>query len=115
MKAIKLKALITEGSLKKKLPFLNPDKTGKEFIYIQFTIMSHGNRITLIPSTSKDLDNIATLDMSDHEMQINLLDKFLNGGNRLTNIEFIVDDSYKGAGFGYNVNLDKIAKKLKGF
>ena len=107
---INLKNLITEGSKKVTIPFRHVQKGGKEDDQkVDFSVHIHNHVITFLPKTSKDLDKINYLGHTKDDMSVLIK----NHVKRTSKVELVPDTYYPGAGYGFNINYDKIISQIK--
>ena len=101
---IKLKDLLAES--KTNIKFERGDS-------INFTVTSKGASVILIPD-SKGLDTIesikAGIGSGDKDKIFNQL--MIIRLERLTQVKFVPDTKYPGAGYAYEVDMDEIIKKI---
>ena len=98
---INLKSLLTENTKNVKISIKS--------VSVAFLIFIQGNTFVLLPKTSKDLDK---LDLVIHDDIADTLLKYLE---KQTKLNFKWSNSYNnyGAGYGFDLDLDKIMEKLK--
>ena len=107
---IKLKNLISE-SKKLKLNFRNVLPGGIDAsVDVEFSAIIVDDRFVFLPKTSKDLDKIDTLKLYKEDVAV-LIENRIN--SQFKEVEFKYDKSYQGAGYGFNIDLNKILNKLK--
>ena len=97
---IKLKSLLKEDSVK-----VNENKLKD----VEFNVFSKDFTIIFIPKTSKDLDIIDGAGLSDSEVQKSLVE-FCE--KKIRGFKFDRSISYRGAGYGIDLDMDSLVKKL---
>lgn len=98
---IKLKNLLKEESIKIDI---------KNIKDVNFGIHSNGITIIFIPKTSKDVDKLDELGFTQYQIQ-DILVEYCK--KKLRGFEFDRSISYKGAGFGVDLDMDSLIKKLR--
>ena len=101
---INLKQLITEGSKSVKIYFKVKESSTQNGA---FSVFEYDGVFVFLPKTSKDLDKLELVEYNT------LVETLLDYLKKQTSLQFDWDPTYRGAGYGFNLNLNQILNKLK--